>query len=110
MDKQINPNDAIDFIIKHGNEFAVAKSDRVFIEQYMKVVKAKLMNDCLNMPSTKAEAYALAHPDFKLQIDGLKVAVEKEETLKWHLEAARLRVEVWRSQEASNRGQDRATR
>jgi hypothetical protein len=110
MEKQINPNDAIDFIIKHGNEFAVAKADRVFIEQYMKVVKAKLMNDCLNMPSTKAEAYALAHPDFKLQIDGLKVAVEKEETLKWHLEAARLRVEVWRSQEASNRGQDRAVR
>lgn len=110
MEKQINPNDAIDFIIKHGNEFAVAKSNRVFIEQYLKVVKAKLMNDCANMPSTKAEAYALAHPDFKLQIDGLKVAVEKEETLKWHLEAARLRVEVWRSQEASNRNQDKAVR
>ena len=58
MEKQINPNDAIDFIIKHGNEFAVAKSNRVFIEQYLKVVKAKLMNDCANMPSTKAEAYA----------------------------------------------------
>ena len=68
------------------------------------------MNDCANMPSTKAEAYALAHPDFKLQIDGLKVAVEKEETLKWHLEAARLRVEVWRSQEASNRNIDKAVR
>ena len=68
------------------------------------------MNDCQNMPSTKAEAYALAHPDYKLQIDALKIAVEAEETLKWHLEAARLRVEVWRTNEASNRGIDRATR
>ena len=110
MEKQIDPNAAIDFIIKHGNEYAVAKAERVYIEQYLKVVKAKLMNDCANMPATKSEAYALAHPDFKLQIDGLKVAVEKEETLKWHLEAARLRVEVWRSQEASNRGQDKVTR
>jgi hypothetical protein len=110
MEKQIDPNAAIDFIIKHGNEYAVAKAERVYIEQYLKVVKATLMNDCVNMPATKSEAYALAHPDFKLQIDGLKVAVEKEETLKWHLEAARLRVEVWRSQEASNRGQDKVTR
>lgn len=110
MEKQINPNDAIDFIIKHGPEFASAKSDRVYIEQYLKTVKAMLMNDCQNMPSTKAEAYALAHPDYKLQIDALKIAVEAEETLKWHLEAARLRVEVWRTNEASNRGIDRATR
>lgn len=110
MEKQINPNDAIDFIIKHGPEFAMAKANRVYIEEYKKTVKAILMNDCINMPSTKAEAYALAHPDYKLQIDGLKVAVEMEETLKWHLEAARLRVEVWRTNEASNRGIDRSTR
>lgn len=110
MEKQINPNDAIDFIIKHGPEFAAAKANRVYIEEYKKTVKAILMNDCINMPSTKAEAYALAHPDYKLQIDGLKVAVEMEETLRWHLEAARLRVEVWRTNEASNRGIERSTR
>ena len=110
MEKQINPNEAIDFIIKNGTTFAAAKADRVYIEQYLKTVKAMLMNDCINMPSTKAEAYALAHPDYKLQIDALKIAVEAEETLKWHLEAARLRVEVWRTNEASNRGIDRATR
>ena len=81
MEKQINPNEAIDFIIKNGPTFAAAKADRVYIEQYLKTVKAMLMNDCQNMPSTKAEAYALAHPDYKLQIDALKIAVEAEETL-----------------------------
>lgn len=110
MEKQINPNEAIDFIIKNGPIFAVAKSDRVYIEQYLKTVKALLMNDCKNETVSRAESYALAHPDYKLQLDALKIAVEKEETLKWHLEAARLRVEVWRTNEATNRGTDRATR
>lgn len=110
MEKQINPDEAINFILKHSPEYGAAKANRVYIEEYKKVVKARLMNDCQNMPSTKAEAYALAHPDYKVQIDGLKVAVEMEETLRWHLEAARLRVEVWRTNEASNRGMDRSTR
>jgi hypothetical protein len=34
----------------------------------------------------------------------------EEEKLRWFLEAARLRVELFRTIEASNRQQDRATR
>jgi hypothetical protein len=34
--------------------------------------------------------------------------VEVEEQLRWTLIAAQARVEIWRSQEASNRLQDRA--
>ena len=110
MDRQIDPNSAIDFIIKHGEEFAQTKADRVYIEQFLKSKKAMLMNDCRNETVSKAEAYALAHADYRVLLDGLKAAVLKEETLKWHLEAARLRTEVWRTQEASNRHVVRSVR
>jgi hypothetical protein len=40
----------------------------------------------------------------------LKEAVKIEESLRWQQIAAQLRVEVWRSQEASNRNIDRAAR
>ena len=35
-------------------------------------------------------------------------AIEKEETLKWEIEAARLDIEIWRTREATNRMQDKA--
>jgi len=39
----------------------------------------------------------------------LAAAIEIEEFLKWGMEAARMRVDVWRSEEASNRMTDKAT-
>jgi hypothetical protein len=39
---------------------------------------------------------------------GLAAAIEKEETLKWEIEAARLDIEIWRTREATNRMQDKA--
>jgi hypothetical protein len=55
------------------------------------------------------EAYAYAHPEYRELLEGLRSAVEAEETLKWILTAADLRVQVWRTEEASNRRQDRST-
>jgi hypothetical protein len=39
----------------------------------------------------------------------IKEAVTAEQTLKWQMVAAQARVEVWRSQEASNRHVEKAT-
>jgi len=38
------------------------------------------------------------------------VATEKAEALRWKLEAAKMRFEAWRTQEASNRNIERMTR
>ena len=56
------------------------------------------------------EAYAYAHPEYRELLEGLRAAVEAEETLKWTMTAAELRVEIWRSEQANNRRQDNATR
>ena len=68
------------------------------------------MQDCKNEPVSRAEAYSLAHPDYLIIVNGIKIAMLEEEKLKYFLEAARLRVEIYRTQEASNRNQDRVTR
>ena len=54
------------------------------------------------------ERYAYSHPDYQSLLEGLAAAIEKEEFLKWGMEAARMRVDVWRSEEASNRMTDKA--
>jgi hypothetical protein len=55
------------------------------------------------------EADAYAHPDYIAVLDGLKEAVEEAERLRWMLVAAQARIDVWRSQEASNRNIDKST-
>jgi hypothetical protein len=105
-----DPNRAVDFIVSNAGKFAAAKAQRVYLEEFRKSKKAILMAQSQAKTSAEREQHAYAHEDYLGLLGGLKAAVEVEEELRWRLEAARIRVEVWRSQEASNRNQDRATR
>jgi hypothetical protein len=42
-------------------------------------------------------------------LEGLKVAIEMEEKLRWDLIAAQARVEIWRTEQANNRAEGKAT-
>ena len=105
-----DPNRAVDFIINNAGKFAAAKAQRVYLEEFRKSKKAILMAQCTDKAANAREQYAYAHEDYLALLGGLKAAIEVEEELKWRLEAARIRVDIWRTSEASNRGQDRATR
>ena len=104
-----DPHTAIDYIIKNGRKFAKAKAQRVYLEEFRKSKKALLMAESTAEAANAREQYAYAHPDYVALLEGIKEAVEVEEQLRWHLIAAQARVEVWRSEEATNRNQERAT-
>lgn len=103
-----DPNAAVDFIIKKAGEFAKAKGQRVFLEEYRRSKRALLMSESDAPAANAREQYAYSHHEYIELLRGLQAAVEEE--LKWQLVAAQARVEVWRSQEASNRNQDRVMR
>jgi hypothetical protein len=108
--EEINPNAAVDFLLKNASLFAKAKSERVYLEEFRKSKKALLMQEAFfagvdTMAGQERDAYA--RQEYRDLLDGLKEAVEVEETLKWKMTAAQLRVEIWRSMEASNRTLDR---
>lgn len=105
-----DPDRAVDFIIANAGKFAAAKAQRVYLEEFRKSKKALLMAQSTDKAAVAREQYAYAHEDYLGLLGGLKAAVEVEEELKWRLEAARIRVEIWRTKEASNRNQERATR
>ena len=71
---------------------------------------AQAAQKCTEKAANAREQYAYSHPEYIALLDGLKAAVEVEEQLRWAQIAAQLRVEIWRSQEASNRAQDRTMR
>lgn len=105
-------NAAVDYIYHQGARYAEAKAHRTYLEEYRKSQKAMLMKQALAGGRAKtaaaAEMEAYADPAYVEALKGLQAAVEAEETLRWGLVAAQARIEVWRSQEASNRLMDRS--
>lgn len=105
-------NDAVDYLYTHGRKFAEARSHRVYLEEFRKSQKAMLMKAALSDGRAKsavvAEIEAYADPAYIEVLKGLEAAVEAEETYRWGLVSAQARIDVWRSQEASNRAFDKA--
>ncbi len=93
---------ALDYIRDHGNEYAIARAQRVYLEEYRKTLKATLMQE-KDGPGHERESFAYAHPDYRDHLDGLRAAVEQEERIKWMLTAAQAKIEVWRTQQANTR-------
>ena len=107
---EIDPNKAVEYIMKHSAEFAKAKSERVYIENYLRSKKSLIMAQSTSKTVAGAEAEAYAHPEYIELIDGLKEAVEQEEKIKWMLTAAQLKVDIWRTEQATNRTVDSSVR
>jgi hypothetical protein len=106
--EQINPHTAIDFMIKNAKAYAQAKANVTYLEEFRKSKKAMLFSNAIGNTIADKDNFAYSHPEYLEVLDGLKKAVEEAERLRWMLVAAQARIDVWRSQEASNRGIDRA--
>ena len=109
MKRDYEPHKAVDHIIQHAGEFAKAKAQRIYLEEFRKSQKAILMAQSPAEAANAREQYAYSHADYLALLDGLRAAVEIEEKLRWELIAAQARVEVWRTEQANNRAQERAT-
>ncbi len=88
---------SLHFINKQAEEFARAKSQRVYLEEFRKVQKALLMNEAEQegrKTGQERESYAYSHPEYKKLLDGLREAIEIEESLRWKLLSARENIDV----------------
>lgn len=107
-DAPINPRAALESMWTVAPQYAAAKGQRVYMEEFRKSLKARLMKESGESAIGAQEREAYAHKDYTAHLEGLRAAVEQEETLRWRLVSAQAAVEVWRSQEASNRAMDRS--
>ena len=100
------PYKAIEFILENAPKYAVAKAQRIYLEEFRKTKKALLMKEAMARGIDSAvaqEREAYAHYEYQELLQGLQVAIEKEETLKWKLTAAQMKADIWRSEQASER-------
>jgi hypothetical protein len=103
---------AVDFIRDNAERYAQAKADRVYTEEFRKSKKALLMKDAMlnGIEAVNAqEREAYSNPEYVELLKGIAEAILIEETLKWQMMAASMRVDVWRTEQANARMEGRAT-
>lgn len=110
-DRDIDPMAAVEYMIAKSGEYAQAKANRIYCEEYRKSLKSMLMKDAMvdgHNAANAQEREAYASQVYVDHLKALRTAVEAEEKLRWMLIAAEARIEVWRSQEASKRSEIKA--
>ena len=109
MSEDRDPHKAVEYILLNGKNFARAKSERIYLEEYRKSLKSILMKRSMENSLGAQEREAYAHEEYLQLLNGLKVAIEGEEKLRWDLIGAQARVEIWRTEQANNRAEGKAT-
>jgi hypothetical protein len=111
IEKLIDPQAAVDFMIAKSKAYAQAEGNKVYMEELRKTIKAEQMIEAENLGHKTAamqEREAYASPKYKQHLLALQQAVEVREELRWMLIAAQARIECWRTQSANHRNIDRA--
>ena len=103
------PTKAIQYLIDTAPLYAKAKADRMYLEEFRKSRKAQLMSQAGTEVLGKQETYAYAHADYIGILEGIRQAVQQEETYRWMMTAAQARVECWRTEQYSARIEMKAT-
>ena len=107
--KDYDPNDAIDFIFKKAPEYARAKGQLAELENFKHSLKAIKMAEANGASIAAKEMEALRSSEYQELCKAIGAATEQAEKLKWQLEAAKMRFEAWRTEQANNRQLDRIT-
>ena len=103
------PTKAIQYLIDTAPLYAKAKSDRMFLEGYIKTRKAELMSHVGTETLGKQETFAYAHPRYLEILEGIREAVETEEKYRWLMTAAQARISVWQTEQYNARLEIKAT-
>jgi hypothetical protein len=94
---------ALDFLRDEAVNVAKARAERLYMEDYTRVLKAKLMGQCNETAIGAQERYAYAHPEYEEHLAALRFAIEKDEKGRFLLRAAEAKIEAWRSFQANQR-------
>jgi hypothetical protein len=108
--KDYDPNDAIEFIYKTAPAYAKAKGELAELEAFKSSLKAIKMAESGEQTVTAQEREAYRSEAYQELCKAIGVATEQAEALRWQLLAAQMRVDIWRTEQASNRNIERLTK
>jgi len=96
------------YLRDNAQAYAESKAARVYLQEFRKSKKALLQIEAEQKgikTGQEREAYAYAHPEYILLLQGLQNAVEKEEYLSIMMDGCRMRIELYRTEQANERAE-----
>lgn len=108
--KVYDPNDCVDYLYEFAPEYAKAKGELAELEAYRHSLRSIMMKKSNEQSLGAQEREAYASQEYQDLCKAIGAATYKTEMWKFRLEAAKLRFEAWRTQEASNRNLERLTK
>lgn len=94
---------AVDWLRDTANEAAQKRAERLYLDEYRKVLRAKLMKQHIDLPVSAQEREALADPKYAKHLQTLKTAIDEDEKMRFLRVAAEAKIEAWRSMNANHR-------
>jgi spore coat protein CotH len=94
---------ALDRLRFKASDAAKAKAERIYCEEFRKVVKANIMQHHLDMPVSAQERQAYSSEDYKKHLAVMRDAIEHDERCRWQMIAAQAVIDAWRTCQANHR-------
>ncbi len=94
---------AVDWLRDTAQEAAQKRAERLYLDEYRKVLRAKLMKQHMDLPVSAQEREALADPKYAEHLQSLKIAIDEDERMRFLRVAAEAKIEAWRSMNANYR-------
>ena len=88
---------ALDFLRDSATEAAQNRANRVYVEDYLKVVKANIMASHADKPVNAQEREAYIHLDYLSHLEAIKEAVYEDEKLRFLIDAAKAKISAWQT-------------
>jgi hypothetical protein len=109
MISQDDAERVVDWLRDNARKIAQARAERLYMEQWIKTVKATIQSEQSGMSVSAAETVALASPRYMAALQAFRDSVESDEYLRFMVAAAEAKIDAWRSQESTRRAEGRAT-
>jgi hypothetical protein len=106
-DKQLF--ETLEWLQKNGRAAAQAKAHRVYLEEHLGHLRARIAQEGVRagLSAAAADIDAKASDAYKVALDGLKVAIEEDEFFRWHRARADAVVSAWQTLSANRRSLER---
>jgi hypothetical protein len=98
-----DPEKAVKWLIDHAESDAKAKAERRYIEEFRKSLKAIIQKEHVGESIAKREMEAYADPRYLSHLKAMQVAIFEDEKAQHLTKAAEIKLEVWRTAEATKR-------
>lgn len=94
---------ALDYLRDNARDAAQARADRVYVEEYRKVIKAQIMKEHGDKSAVIQEREAYADPRYVAHLEAIKQAVLEDEGHRFLRAAADAKIGAWQTQSANGR-------